>query len=1163
MRVITKIVGGTLDPGVENGCVHDRSTVRFGDDVLCVLPREEAAGARRQETLGAGEPVDQSRVVDAENLYLVVQTGRTFQHFNPDVAVVLDRGRHLVVQLEEARAERLRLEGQCGYTVEPLPIGSTVVEPRKPQRGGSPVPWITALLGSLDRSRLEANVRHLAGYPTRRSTSAHYSAAAEWARGQLRLLGYRTEIVPITVEGRPSCNVVADRPGRGSGRRSLVIVTAHLDSINASGGPGAPAPGADDNASGAAGLLELAHALRAHPGTHDLRLVLFGGEEQGLQGSRQFVSSLSSDDRARVSMVLNLDMIGSRNTPTPTVLLEGAPVSAHVLETLRDGAATYTALRVETSLRPYNSDHVSFIDAGLPAALTIEGSDRSNPVVHTAADTVDRLDYGLAMEILRMNLATVARAIERNGGTMSIFTPPTTLGIGVDFSPLPQPGRPEFSGRYVYNGGVSSGRTGLPLDGERRAHDGEHPRDPIYAWRGPAFLPEETFVDGGVITAVTRLRFTLHVDIDGDHPLNVVSGAVAEGWLTSAPRAHFIGRVTSNTPVSGGRSLVVEDLRFSWPRAGTVDRIEITLTWGWRPRADVTFVESASGRRHGPYSVVRQSWAFREVEVDVDVEDGAVQVEPYDTHTHPDRPADLHREELTLELAYERAGIVISRSEGSGSVVNTSEAGSDRRWTNQELHDSMQLHWDAFANLDQWKMWIFLAQLGSSDDLGGIMFDGRIDEPGGVDRQGTAVFTRAPHYHTLGGAYVRDNAPGMEAIQRELFFNLIHESGHAFNLAHSDQKQASTPWSAPSWMPVRDDPLALSWMNYPELPMRASLTSHNATWFYSRFRFRFSDEEHLFMRHAPERFVVMGGAEWGLNHGRVARSTLDRRLRLDIRTRQPILELGQPVLLEAKLANVSDEPVLALPNLDPSDGFLEIAVTGPDGTRVPFLPVAHFRRVADPELLEPGGARYTAVNLTVGLGGFPFKRPGPYRVEASYTNIDRRTAATVLQLYVRPPENWDDARVLSGLWDARVGRVLTVGGTRVMHDVNDKLDWLTGRLGGDHPASYFLTAAQALPLAKRYKLVPPTGERLRVLDAEPDEVVRKLDPVIEHMEPAADAIGHITYRRVVDTYTDCALEVRERGKARDAQSSLLGLFRERSVVPGVVADVERRVDELR
>jgi Zn-dependent M28 family amino/carboxypeptidase len=80
---------------------------------------------------------------------------------------------------------------------------------------------------------------------------------------------------------------------------------------------------------------------------------------------------------------------------------------------LKEAAATYTRLSVETSLNPFASDHVPFINKGIPAVLTIEGADNTNSRVHSSNDTIDHLKFDLALEILRMNVAFVAREVDQ------------------------------------------------------------------------------------------------------------------------------------------------------------------------------------------------------------------------------------------------------------------------------------------------------------------------------------------------------------------------------------------------------------------------------------------------------------------------------------------------------------------------------------------------------------------------------------------------------------------------------------------------------------------------------------------------------------------------------------------------------------------------------
>ncbi|MET0886132.1 MAG: M28 family peptidase, partial [Mycetocola sp.] len=253
----------------------------------------------------------------------------------------------------------------------------------------------------------------LAGFRTRHSLSSEFTSATDWARTRLQSFGFAVATQTITVGGSPSSNLVADKSGTGANRR-LVIATAHLDSINISGGAGAPAPGADDNASGSAGVVEIGRVLGPQSAENDLRLILFGGEEEGLHGSRQYVAALTPADRARLDAVINMDMIGTLNVPAPTVLLEGAPVSQQLMNDLSDAANEYTSLTVQTSLNPFASDHVPFINAGLPALLTIEGSDSNNTSIHTANDTLDKVNGALAAQIVRMNVAVLARRLHIN-----------------------------------------------------------------------------------------------------------------------------------------------------------------------------------------------------------------------------------------------------------------------------------------------------------------------------------------------------------------------------------------------------------------------------------------------------------------------------------------------------------------------------------------------------------------------------------------------------------------------------------------------------------------------------------------------------------------------------------------------------------------------------
>lgn len=346
-----------------------------------------------------------------DQLHVVVQHGRLFQQQHPEVPVLHDRGRFLLVQLDAAQARRLQTEAETCYGVMPL-VGDQIVFDEPDRRAGrAPVPFIQDLTDRLNRAPVEASLTKLVSFGTRHSTSPGHAAAAAFVRGELDAMGYATRMQDVAVGTGTSRNVIADKPGLGPSPRRVVIVTAHLDSINLRDGPSAPAPGADDNASGSAGILEIARTFENHRGVQDLRFILFGGEEQGLFGSKHYLATLPATERSRVDAVVNMDMVGSLNSASRSVLLEGAALSQSVIDGLSDAASTYTQLTVETSLHPFASDHVPFIDKGIPAVLTIEGADNTNSTVHSADDKLENIDYSLLLEILRMNVGFVAGAI--------------------------------------------------------------------------------------------------------------------------------------------------------------------------------------------------------------------------------------------------------------------------------------------------------------------------------------------------------------------------------------------------------------------------------------------------------------------------------------------------------------------------------------------------------------------------------------------------------------------------------------------------------------------------------------------------------------------------------------------------------------------------------
>ena len=391
-----------LAPGV--------SWAQFGEE--SVLFQDEPQEARPKATASRGVRMPRrEEQVSKDQLYVVVQNGRLFQQHNPEVPVLHDRGRFLLVKLDPDQAHALSEKHETCYGIVPLEANQVVFKSREAPATRAPVPAIQKVVNKLDQARFDSSLTKLASFPTRHSTSTAFTEAATWARTQLDSMNYETRLQTVAVNGGKSRNIIAEKVGSGGDARQVVIVTAHLDSINVAGGPAANAPGADDNGSGSAGVLEIARVLQDQAAKHDLRFILFGGEEQGMFGSKHYVASMSGAEKKRIRAVVNMDMIAVSSQTTRSVLIEGAQLSQIVISGLSKAAGTYTQLTVETSLNPFASDHVPFISAGIPAVLTIEGADSANDNIHSAKDNLDQIDSELALEILRMNLAFVTEQI--------------------------------------------------------------------------------------------------------------------------------------------------------------------------------------------------------------------------------------------------------------------------------------------------------------------------------------------------------------------------------------------------------------------------------------------------------------------------------------------------------------------------------------------------------------------------------------------------------------------------------------------------------------------------------------------------------------------------------------------------------------------------------
>lgn len=209
--------------------------------------------------------------------------------------------------------------------------------------------------------------------------------------------------VSLAREERRAVNVVGVLPGRDPGRAGEAItVGAHYDHLGRV--EGTVHPGADDNASGTAVVLGLARAFAAAGGAErTLVFTLFGGEELGLLGSRQYVSRPAVPLERTIAM-LNFDMVGRLRDDRLQV---GGVDSGSRLRALVAEAARAEGLAVDLRGTPYApSDHLRFYAGGVPVLFFHTGRHED---YHRPGDTADRVNAAGMARVA----AAAARVIER------------------------------------------------------------------------------------------------------------------------------------------------------------------------------------------------------------------------------------------------------------------------------------------------------------------------------------------------------------------------------------------------------------------------------------------------------------------------------------------------------------------------------------------------------------------------------------------------------------------------------------------------------------------------------------------------------------------------------------------------------------------------------
>jgi len=341
---------------------------------------------------------------------------------------------------------------------------------------------------AFSQARLAAHVAALAapGLEGRGLGTPGERAAAEYVAGQMKAAGlspagddggflqrFRVE---TSATGGPAdvVNVAGLVPGSDPAwKDQSVVLVAHYDHLGRGwpdvrkGSEGQVHPGADDNASGVAVLLELARAMKDEKPKRTVVFLSVTGEEAGRLGSKRWVAGPSPLPAAGTLAAVNLDTVGRLGAGKLQVL--GTGTAGEWIHAVR-GATWVTG--VETKAVPEtleSSDHVSFVEAGIPAVQLFTGPHAD---YHRPSDTAEKVDVA--------GLAKVAAVTKELASWLAGRAEPLTVSI----APKTVPGT--FSSKAVPAAG-SPPQAGNGTPPARRVSFGTMPD---FSFEGPGVKVE-------------------------------------------------------------------------------------------------------------------------------------------------------------------------------------------------------------------------------------------------------------------------------------------------------------------------------------------------------------------------------------------------------------------------------------------------------------------------------------------------------------------------------------------------------------------------------------------------------------------------------------------------------------------------------------------------
>jgi hypothetical protein len=265
---------------------------------------------------------------------------------------------------------------------------------------------VRKVISQISQSEIIDKIENLQNFQTRHTFTSQCLHAADYIYESFSSWGIDTDYNYYNFFGDRFSNVVGCIPGRSRSKETY-IVCGHYDSISEDD-PYVHAPGAEDNASGTAAVLEIARIFSRYPFASSIRFVCLSGEEVGLLGSMHYAFEIAEEE-IDVRAVINLDQISY--TIGGEMNIELATRSDWLTEQFVTVTEAYTELSC-IRIAEARADAHPFEYLGFDAVLCAGASRGEYPYYHTSQDLLDKLDTGFTTEVTR---ATTAVLIELMG----------------------------------------------------------------------------------------------------------------------------------------------------------------------------------------------------------------------------------------------------------------------------------------------------------------------------------------------------------------------------------------------------------------------------------------------------------------------------------------------------------------------------------------------------------------------------------------------------------------------------------------------------------------------------------------------------------------------------------------------------------------------------